>query len=139
MSQTNNDTFNPFDPAGLFKGMRDSGVESWSKTMIELVNTETFARAMGTTLDAWLATSGPLHKAIENAMTRVLTGLNMPTRADVTALAERLTNIELRLDDLEAKLEEGRRAANGTGAGHAPGRRRGGRGHEAGPGTGENQ
>jgi hypothetical protein len=29
----------------------------------------------------------------------------MPTRADVTGLAERLTNIEMRLDDLDAKID----------------------------------
>jgi hypothetical protein len=29
----------------------------------------------------------------------------MPTRTDVTNLAERLTNIEMRLDDLDARLE----------------------------------
>ena len=30
----------------------------------------------------------------------------MPTRTDITGLAERLTHIEMRLDDLEAKLDE---------------------------------
>jgi hypothetical protein len=48
-------------------------------------------------------------------MTQVLTNANMPTRADVTGLAERLTNIEVRLDDLEAKLDAGRRAKRSTG------------------------
>ena len=38
-------------------------------------------------------------------MEQVLTQLNMPTRNDVTRLAERLTNIEMRLDDMEAKIE----------------------------------
>jgi hypothetical protein len=35
----------------------------------------------------------------------------MPTRADVTSLGERLTNIEMRLDDLEAKIDESQRPA----------------------------
>ena len=39
-------------------------------------------------------------------VTQVLTSLNMPTRTDITSLAERLTNIEKRLDDLDAKLEK---------------------------------
>ena len=43
----------------------------------------------------------------------MLTKLNMPTRPDVIGLAERLTNIEMRLDDLEAKLDEGLRPAKG--------------------------
>jgi hypothetical protein len=39
-------------------------------------------------------------------MTQVLTGLNIPMRSDVTSLAERLTNIETRLDDQDAKLDD---------------------------------
>jgi hypothetical protein len=39
-------------------------------------------------------------------MTQVFTQLNMPMRSDVTSLAERLTHIEMRLDDIEAKLDE---------------------------------
>ena len=35
-----NDTFNPFDPTGMFKSMRDAGMDAWSKMMIQLVNTE---------------------------------------------------------------------------------------------------
>jgi len=110
MSQKN-DTFNPFDPTGMLKNMRDSGMDAWSKMMVQLVNTEAYSQATGAMLDAWLATSAPFRKAIESTMTQVLTQLNMPTRADVTSLGERLTNIEMRLDDLEAKLDESQRAA----------------------------
>ncbi len=108
MSQTN-DTYNPFDPTGVFKSLRDSGMESWSKMMLQLVQSDAYARATGSLLDTWLAGSVPFRKALEASMTQVLARLNMPTRADVTSIAERLTNIETRLDDLEARLEEGRR------------------------------
>jgi hypothetical protein len=97
---------NPFDPTGMFKSMRDAGMDAWSKMMIQLINSEAYARASGTMLDAWLTSSAPFRKAIESTMTQVLTQLNMPIRTDVTSLAERLTHIELRLDDLEAKLDE---------------------------------
>ena len=108
MSQTN-ETFNPFDPTGLFKGLRDANLDAWSKTMIQLVNTEAYAQATAAALDAWLSTSAPFRKAIESAVAQVLVNLNMPTRTDVVGLAERLTHIEMRLDDLEALLEESRR------------------------------
>ena len=110
MSQPN-ETFNPFDPTGMFKDVRDAGMESWSKMMIQLVNTDAYAQANGTMLDAWLTNSAPFRKAVESAMAQVLGKLNMPTRADVIGLAERLTNIEMRLDDLEAQLAAGRPAA----------------------------
>jgi len=110
MSQTN-DIFNPFDPTGMFKTLRDTNMDAWSKMMIQLVQTDAYAQATATMLDSWLSASAPFRKALETTMTQVLTNLNIPTRADVTALAERLTNIEIRLDDLEAKLDASHRAA----------------------------
>jgi BMFP domain-containing protein YqiC len=124
MSQSN-DTFNIFDPTGMLKSMRDANMDAWSKMMIQLVNSEAYAQATGLMLDAWLSTSGPFQKAIEAAVTRVLTSLNMPTRDDVTRLAERLTHIEIRLDDLEARLEDNQRPARKT---HAGSKARGGPG-----------
>jgi hypothetical protein len=100
------DSFNPFDPTGMFKNMRDTGMDAWSKTMIQLVNTDAYAEATGTMLDAWLSASVPFRKMLETTMTQVLVNFSMPTRSDVTSLAERLTNIEMRLDDLETKLDE---------------------------------
>jgi hypothetical protein len=114
------ETFNPFDPTGMLKEMRDAGMDAWSKMMIQFVNTEAYAQATAAVLDAWLTTSAPFRKATEKAMTQVLVNLNMPTRADVIGLAERLTNIEVRLDDLEAKLEERERAAKAAGPKHRP-------------------
>jgi hypothetical protein len=113
MSQAN-DTFNPFDPTGMLKTMRDSSMECWSKMMIQLVNSEVYAQSTATMLDAWLSSSTPFRKAIEMAMTQALSNLNMPSRADFISLAERLTNIEMRLDDLDGRLEEASRGSKGT-------------------------
>jgi hypothetical protein len=110
MSQ-NNETFNPFDPTGMLKSMRDSSMDSWSKIMTQFVNTDAYSQATGTVLDAWLSSSAPFRKVLEAVMTQVLTNLNMPSRADFISLAERLTNIEMRLDDLDAKVEESLRGA----------------------------
>lgn len=101
-----NETFNPFDPTGMFKDMRDTTMDGWAKMMVELVHTDAYSQATGSMLDAWLTSSGPFRRVMENAMTQVLTNLNLPTRDDVTRLADRLTNIEMRLDDMEAKLDE---------------------------------
>lgn len=105
MSTTNGE-FNPFDPTGLLKGLRDNNMAAWSKMMIEFVNTEAYAESTGAILDAWLTTSDPLRKTMEASMTRTLAQLNLPSRDDVSRIAERLTNIEMRLDDMEAKLDE---------------------------------
>jgi len=91
--------------------MRDTYMDAWSKAVIQTVNSDAYAQAVGTLLDSYLTVSAPFREVIEKTMTQVLTQLNMPTRGDVTNLAERLTNIEMRLDDLDAKLDAMQRDA----------------------------
>jgi hypothetical protein len=98
------------DPFGTLRSMRDANLETWSKMMIDLVNSEAYGQATSQWLDAYLTMSQPFQHIIEKTMTQVLVGLNMPARTDVTSLAERLTNIEMRLDDLDAKLDDIQRA-----------------------------
>jgi hypothetical protein len=105
-----NDGFNPFDPTGMLKSLRDANLDAWSRTMIEVVNTDAYAQATAAMLDTWLSNSTPFRKALESTLAQALAGLSLPSRADVLGIAERLTNIEMRLDDLEAKLDEALRA-----------------------------
>lgn len=109
MSQSN-DIPNPFDPLGFWRTTQNASLDAWSKAMIELVNTDAYAEATGRMLDSYLAASGPMRKAVEQAMTQVLGQFNMPTRAEVLSIAERMTNIEMRLDDLDARFDEMQRA-----------------------------
>ena len=81
-------------------------MDNWAKMMSEVVSSDSYAQAQGEMLDSWLAASGPFKLAMEEAMKQSLSGMQLPTREDVTRLAERLTNIEMRLDDMEAKLDE---------------------------------
>ena len=105
MSQPN-DIPNPFDPFSFWRTTQSASLEAWSKAMIELVNTEAYAEATGRILDNYLAASVPMRKAVEQAMAQVLGQVNMPSRAEVLSLAERMTNIEMRLDDLDARFDE---------------------------------
>ncbi len=118
-SQT--DATNPLDPFGVWRettdaGMqalreaRDANMETWSRLMIDFVNSEAYSRASNEWLDTYLTVSQPFQQALEKAMTQALTSLNMPTRSDVTTLAQRMTNIEIRLDDLDVRLDEIQRA-----------------------------
>lgn len=97
---------NPFDPFSAWRQFQDSQMETWSKAMIEAVNSEAYAEATGRMLDAYLSISAPFRQVMEGTMTQTLTQLNMPTREDVTSLAQRLTNIEMRLDDLDARFDD---------------------------------
>lgn len=89
-----------------WKSMRDTSMDSWSKMMIDTVNSDEYSRTSGQWLDTYLTLSQPFRRLIDLMMTQVLSNLNMPMRTDVTSLAERLTNIETRLDDQDAKLDD---------------------------------
>ncbi len=115
------ETTNPLDPFDTLNTMRDASLktlysmrnaslETWSKMMIDLVNSESYSQATSQWLDSYLTLSQPFQRIIETTMTQVLARLNMPVRTDVTSLAERLTNVEMRLDDLDAKLDDIQRA-----------------------------
>lgn len=110
----------PYDPFEAWRGFRDANMEAWSKIMIEGVNTDAYAKATGAMLDSYLSASGPFRDMLETTMLRTLEQLSMPSRADFVSLAQRLTNIEIRLDDLDAKLDRieaaGQKAGSEAGA-----------------------
>jgi len=89
-----------------WKSMRDTSLDNWSKMMIDTVNSDEYSHTSGQWLDTYLTLSQPFRRLIDVMMTQVLTNLNMPVRSDVTSIAERLINIETRLDDQDAKLDE---------------------------------
>ena len=112
------------DPFAAWRGFRDANMDVWSKAMIDFINSDAYAQATGAWLDSYLTASQPLRKMLETTMEQVLTQLNMPTRNDVTRLAERFTNIEMRLDDMDAKIDElqanARKAASAESTGGTP-------------------
>jgi hypothetical protein len=75
-------------------------------------------------LDTYLSASSPFREAVEKAMLRVLEQLSMPSRADFIGLAERATNIEMRLDDMDAKLDRIEKLLTKPVASHRPTTRR---------------
>ena len=105
MSQKS-DKFDFFDPAGMVKNLRDTSLDAWAKSMTDFVNTDAYSEATGKMLDTWLTNSQPFRDAMEKIMSQTLANLNMASRDDITRLAERMTNIEVRLDDLDAKLDK---------------------------------
>lgn len=95
----------PSDPMDPWREMRDAFLKSWSKTMIDTVNSDSYVKATGAILDTYLSASSPFRETVEKAMLHALQQLSMPSRADFVGLAERMTNIEMRLDDMDAKLD----------------------------------
>src|SRR5664279_4017905 len=93
------------DPFEAFRGMRDTYLEGMSKAMIDAVNSEEYAQATGALLNNYLTLSAPFREAMDKAMILALEQFSLPSRQQVMALAERFTNFEMRLDDLDAKLD----------------------------------
>lgn len=94
-----------FDPTEAFREMRDTYMDAWAKGMVETVNSDAYAKASGMMLNTYLSTSSPFREAVEKIMAQALQQFSMPSRADVISLAERTINIEMRLDDMDAKLD----------------------------------
>src|ERR1022692_3022561 len=94
-----------YDPMNAFRDVRDSYLDAWAKAMVETVNTDAYAKTTGTVLDTYLSASSPFRESVEKAMLHVLEQLSMPSRADFVSLADRVTNIEMHLDDMDAKLD----------------------------------
>jgi polyhydroxyalkanoic acid synthase PhaR subunit len=110
----------PFDPMEPWRGVRDIYMDAWGKTMVDMVNSEAYAQASGAMLDTYLKVSTPFREAVEKAMLKTLEQLAMPSRADIVSIAERMTNIEMRLDDLDAKLDNIQRLIVQAGAAPRP-------------------
>lgn len=95
-----------FDPFEKFREMRDAYLDATSKTMIDAVNSEAYAQASGAMLESYLTASAPFREAIEKSMVQALEQLSLPSRQEVAVLAERFTNVEMRLDDIDARLDQ---------------------------------
>src|ERR1039457_2936241 len=93
------------DPFEAFRKMRDTYLEGMSKTMIDAVNSEEYAQATGALLNDYLTLSAPFRQAMDKAMIMALEQFSLPSRQQVMALAERFSNLEIRLDDMDAKLD----------------------------------
>jgi hypothetical protein len=106
MTNNQNDGFDPTDPVGAWRTMRDANLDAWAKGMATMVNTESFSKALGIQLDTMLATSAPFQKVVSQYMETYLAQASMPSRAEIISLAQRMTGIEMRLDDMDARLDD---------------------------------
>jgi len=105
MSETQEKTSKTYDPFEPFRTIRDTYLDVMAKAMVEAVNSEAYAQATGTMLEGYLTAMAPFRETLDKSMLQTLQQLEMPSRQEVAALAERFTNVEMRLDDMDAKLD----------------------------------
>lgn len=95
-----------FDPLTFWKQFQTAGMNAWSKAMSEAVASEDFAKSMGRYLEAYLEAALPQQQIIKQVVEQSLQQANFPSRPELLSLAERLTHLEMRVDDLDAKMDE---------------------------------
>jgi hypothetical protein len=97
------DITNPFE---IWRTWRDVQIDVLAQGTAGIVNTAAYAQALGLYLDSYLTVAAPLQQALEKYQEVALARLNMPSRTGMISLAQRMTSIEFRLDDLDARLDQ---------------------------------
>lgn len=90
------------DPFAAWRDWLSQSERQWNTFLNDAMATDEFGQSVGRFMDVYLG----MQRSMNDMMGRYLTTLNMPTRADVLALANRLTDIEGRLGELEDALRQ---------------------------------
>jgi hypothetical protein len=93
------------DLMAQWKQFLDQWIAAWARVLEQAMGTDRFAQLMGKQLEGFLNVSGPAKKAAEQQIDASLAGLGIPSRAQVTALARHVAQVEEKIDTLEDKLD----------------------------------
>jgi hypothetical protein len=94
------------DPFAQMIHFYDTFSKSWSKVMSDSVASSSFAEAMGKQVESGLEAMTLWRRQVGDVFEQYLQQMSLPTRSQILSLAERLTNVEMALDDVNAKLDE---------------------------------
>ena len=88
-----------------WKQFLDQWIEAWSRVLGQAMNTESFAKLMGGSLENWLAAQAPLKKAGEQAVEQTLQAMNVASRTQLTSVAKQIVELEERLERVEDGIQ----------------------------------
>ena len=94
------------DPFAQMIHFYDTWAKSWADVMSQTVASKGFAESMGRQLEGSLDALTLVRRQVSELMEQYLRQMNLPTRKEVISMAERLTKIEMAMDDLDAKLDD---------------------------------
>ena len=94
------------DPFAQMVQFYDDWTKTWSGAASEMASSKGFADSMAQQLESSLSTAHLMRRQMSDLMEQSLQQMNLPTHKQVLNIAERLTGVEMRLDDMEAKLDE---------------------------------
>ena len=99
------------DPLALWRDWVANSERQWNAFLNNAMATDEFSQTMGRMMDVYLN----VQKQMNEVMGRYLQLINVPTRNDVMAIGERLSQIEDRLVSIEdAVVSRGQANAVGT-------------------------
>ena len=93
------------DPFSQWIQFCDDWTRTWAGTMSDTVASKSFAESMAQQMESGLDTMSMVRQQMGSFMDQYLKQMNLPTRSEVLSLGQRFTQIEMRLDDLDAKME----------------------------------
>ena len=94
------------DPFARMLQFYDDWTKTWAGAMSQMVSSKPVADSMAQQMETGLSAMGLMRRQMGETMAQTLQQMNLPSRQEVLGLAERMTQIEMRLDDLEAKMDE---------------------------------
>lgn len=94
------------DPFANMLEFYDNWTKAWANAMSETVASPRFAETMSEQMEGSLDFWAVVRQQVGQAMEQYLQQMSLPTQSEVVGLGERLTAMEMRLDDMEAKLDE---------------------------------
>ncbi|MEJ2262120.1 MAG: poly(R)-hydroxyalkanoic acid synthase subunit PhaE [Anaerolineales bacterium] len=94
------------DPFAQMIQFYDAMSKSWAKAMSDAVTSESFAKSMAEQMESSMEVFSQMRRQMGEIMEKYLEQMNLPTRKEVVNVAERLTRLEMAIDDLDAKLNQ---------------------------------
>jgi hypothetical protein len=100
----------PPDPFEQWRATRDAYIEAWAKALNDALKGDasksgSCAHTTDAVLETLLTASAPFRETLQKITTVTLEQLGIPTRDDFTDIAERMTGVETRLEEIHAKLD----------------------------------
>ena len=99
-----------FDVSKALRDARDAAMDAWAKATLRLTSSHEYQRLSGAISKPMLLATAFFRQTTEGVMSELLARFNMPSREEVLSLSQRLTRIEMALDDLGAGLDQLRRS-----------------------------
>jgi hypothetical protein len=97
----------PFDPIAMWRDL----LSQWEAAFKQMADRHPGSPEFSAVLDRAMDVTTQMQQAMNDMIGRTLTAMNMPSRADLKAISDRLQSIEDRLDRLAAPVDGQRPAA----------------------------